>query len=170
MKNVNERFLQSQILQRDYQDFLEDVEVRLIDEKQSSGPNKSEFYQMRTVRYLYPDGLSIDIHHNLLLSLLCTFIAVISIFLRAIVLQTDSTTECCLQDYRIQEYRCALCFYENVRLTQCYDTCPIHSITAFFLHFLSNCLYQDTSLVQPIKSNVLGVVFKARATTYIGII
>ena len=44
MKNVNERFLQSQILQRDYQDFLEDVEVRLIDEKQSSGPNKSEFY------------------------------------------------------------------------------------------------------------------------------
>ena len=96
MKNVNERFLQSQILQRDYQDFLEDVEVRLIDEKQSSGPNKSEFYWMRTVRYLYLDGVSIDIHHNLLLSLLCTFIAVISIFLRAIVLQTDSPTECCL--------------------------------------------------------------------------
>ena len=44
MKNVNERFLQSQILQRDYQDFLEDVVVRLIEEKQSSGPNKSEFY------------------------------------------------------------------------------------------------------------------------------
>lgn len=44
MKNVNERFLQSQILQRDYKDFLEDAEVRLTDEKQSSGPNKSEFY------------------------------------------------------------------------------------------------------------------------------
>ena len=60
MENVNQKFLQSHFLQRDHQDFLKDVEVRLIDKTQASGPTKREFYWMRTLRTLYPDGLNIE--------------------------------------------------------------------------------------------------------------
>ena len=40
--------------------FHKDVEVRLIDKTQASDPTKSEFYWMRTLRILYPDGLNIE--------------------------------------------------------------------------------------------------------------
>ena len=36
------------------------MEVRLIDETQGSDPNKREFYWMRTLKTLYPDGLNIE--------------------------------------------------------------------------------------------------------------
>ena len=48
------------ILQCDHQSFLKDVEVRLIDKTQASDPTKREFYWMRTLRTLYPDGLNIE--------------------------------------------------------------------------------------------------------------
>ena len=36
------------------------TKVRLIDKTQSSDPTKREFYWMRTLRNLYPDGLNIE--------------------------------------------------------------------------------------------------------------
>ena len=60
MENVKQKFLQSHFLQRDHQGFLKDVEVRLIDKTQASDPTKREFYWMRTLRTLYPDGLNIE--------------------------------------------------------------------------------------------------------------
>ena len=60
MENVKQKFLQSHFLQRDHQGFLKDVEVRLIDKTQASDPTKREFYWMRTLRNLYPDGLNIE--------------------------------------------------------------------------------------------------------------
>ena len=51
MENVKQKFLQSHFLQRD-----QDVEVRLIDKTQASDPTKREFYWMRTLTTLYPDG------------------------------------------------------------------------------------------------------------------
>ena len=60
MKNVKQKFLQSHFLQRDQQGFLKDVEVRLFDKTQASDPTKREFYWMRTLRTLYPDGLNIE--------------------------------------------------------------------------------------------------------------
>ena len=60
MKNVKQKFLQSHFLLRDHQGFLKDVEVRLIDKTQVSDPTKWEFYWMRTLRNLYPDGLNIE--------------------------------------------------------------------------------------------------------------
>ena len=60
MEDVKQKFLQSHFLQRDHQSFLKDVEVRLIDKTQASDPTKREFYWMRTLRTLYPDGLNIE--------------------------------------------------------------------------------------------------------------
>ena len=40
--------------------FLKDVVVWLIDKTQASDPTKSDFYWMRTLRTLYPDGLYIE--------------------------------------------------------------------------------------------------------------
>ena len=60
MENVKQEFLQSHILQDDHKGFLEDVEVRLIDKTQGSVPTKQEYYWMRTLKTLYPDGLNIE--------------------------------------------------------------------------------------------------------------
>ena len=40
MENVKQKFLQNHFLQRDFQGFLKDVEVRLIDKTQASDPTK----------------------------------------------------------------------------------------------------------------------------------
>ena len=58
MENVKQKFLQNHFLQRDHQGFIKDVEVRLIDKTQASDPTKREFYWMRTLRTLYPDGVN----------------------------------------------------------------------------------------------------------------
>ena len=60
MENVKQKFLQSQFLQDDRKGFLEDVEVRLIDKTQGSDHTKREYYWMRTLKTLYPDGLNIE--------------------------------------------------------------------------------------------------------------
>ena len=60
MENVKQKFLQSHFLQDDHKGFLEDVEVRLIDKTQGSDPTKREYYWMRTLKTLYPDGLNIE--------------------------------------------------------------------------------------------------------------
>ena len=60
IENVKQKFLQSCFLQRDHQGFPKDVEVRLIDQMQASDPTKREFYWMRILRTLYPDGLNIE--------------------------------------------------------------------------------------------------------------
>ena len=60
MEDGKQKFLQSYVLQLDHQGFLKDVEVRLLDKTQSSDPTKKEFYWMRTLRTLYPDGLNIE--------------------------------------------------------------------------------------------------------------
>ena len=48
MENVKQKFLQSHFLQDDYKNFLEDVEIRLIDKIQGSDPTKREYNWMRT--------------------------------------------------------------------------------------------------------------------------
>ena len=60
MENVTQKFFQCRFLQLDHQGFLKDVEVWLIDKTQASDPTKREFYWMRTLRTLYPDGLNIE--------------------------------------------------------------------------------------------------------------
>ena len=60
MENVKQKFLQSHFSQRDHQGFLKDVEVRLTDKIQAFNPTKREFYWMRIVRTLYPDGLNTE--------------------------------------------------------------------------------------------------------------
>ena len=59
MENVKQKFLHSHFLQRDHQGFRKDVEVPLIDKAQASDPTKREFYGIRTLRTLYPDGRNI---------------------------------------------------------------------------------------------------------------
>ena len=60
MEDVKQKFLQSYFLQLHHQGFLKGVEVGLIDKTQTSDPTKREFYWMRTLRTLYPDGVNID--------------------------------------------------------------------------------------------------------------
>ena len=59
MENVKEKFLHRHFLQRDHQGFRKDVEVQLIDKAQAFDPTKREFYWIRTLRTLYPDGRNI---------------------------------------------------------------------------------------------------------------
>ena len=60
MENVKQKFLQSHVLQDDHKGFLEDVEVRLIDKTNGSDPTKREYYWLRTLKTLYPDGLNTE--------------------------------------------------------------------------------------------------------------
>ena len=61
MKNVKQRFLQSNFLQPDHKGFLKDAEVRLIDKTQGFDLTKREFYWMRILKILHPDdGLNIE--------------------------------------------------------------------------------------------------------------
>ena len=60
MENIKQKFYQSHFLQRDHQGFLKYVEVRLFDKTQASDPTKREFYWMRTLTTLYPDGRNIE--------------------------------------------------------------------------------------------------------------
>ena len=50
MKNVKQKFLQSNFLQPDHKGFLKDAEVRLIDKTQGFDLTKREFYWMRTLK------------------------------------------------------------------------------------------------------------------------
>ena len=63
MEDVKQKFLQNHFLQLDHQCFLKDVQTRLIDKTQVSDPTKIEFYWMRTLRTLCPDGLNIESDH-----------------------------------------------------------------------------------------------------------
>ena len=47
-------------MQDDHHEFLEDVEVTLIDKTQASGPTKRKYYWMRTFETLYPDGWNLE--------------------------------------------------------------------------------------------------------------
>ena len=60
MEDVKEKFSKSHFLQPDHIAFLKDVKVRLIGKTQCSDPTKREFYWIRTLKILYPDGLSIE--------------------------------------------------------------------------------------------------------------
>ena len=60
MENVKQKFLQSHFLQPDHKGFLKDVEVKLIDKIQDSDPTKREFYWVKTLTTLCPDGVNIE--------------------------------------------------------------------------------------------------------------
>ena len=62
MENVKQKVFEKSFLQRHlhHQDFLKDVEVRLIDKTQASDPTKREFYWMRKLRTLHLDVLNIE--------------------------------------------------------------------------------------------------------------
>ena len=51
MENIKQKFCH--FLQGDYQGFLKDLEVWLIEKTQTSDPTKREFCWMRTLRTLY---------------------------------------------------------------------------------------------------------------------
>ena len=65
MENVKQTFLQSHFLQDDHKGFLENVDVRLIDNTQGSDTTKREYYWMRTLKTLYTDGLNIGSDYQL---------------------------------------------------------------------------------------------------------
>ena len=44
----------------DHHGFQEDAEVTLFDKTQASDPTKREFYWMRTLKTLYPNGLNYE--------------------------------------------------------------------------------------------------------------
>lgn len=56
-ENVKQKFLQNHFLQDDHKGSLEDAEVRLIEKKQGSEAATREYYWMRILRSLFPDGL-----------------------------------------------------------------------------------------------------------------
>ena len=58
--NIFSKNLKSRLLEPDQKGFLKDVEARLIDKIQRSDPSKREFYWMRTLKTLHPDGLNIE--------------------------------------------------------------------------------------------------------------
>ena len=60
MENFKQKFLQYHFLQDDRKGFLEDVEVWLIDKTQGSNPTKRQYYWMRTLKTLYPDGFNTE--------------------------------------------------------------------------------------------------------------
>ena len=65
MENVKQKFLKSLLLQDDRKGFLEDADVRLIDNRQESDTTKREYCWMRTLKTLYPDGLNIGSDYQL---------------------------------------------------------------------------------------------------------
>ena len=60
IESCKQQFLQNHFLQVDHHEFLENVEVTLNDNTQASDPTKREYYWMRTLRTLYPDGLKLE--------------------------------------------------------------------------------------------------------------
>ena len=60
IESCKQQFLQNHFLQDDHHGFLEDVEVTLIDKTQASDLTKREYYWMRTLKTLYPDGLNLE--------------------------------------------------------------------------------------------------------------
>ena len=59
-ENIKQKFSESHFLQPDHKGFLKDVEVTLIDKTQGTDPTKREFYWMRTLKTLNPDGLNTE--------------------------------------------------------------------------------------------------------------
>ena len=66
IESCKEQFLQSYFLQDDHHAFLKDVEVTLIDESQASDHTKREYYWMKTLKTLYPDGLNLESDYQFL--------------------------------------------------------------------------------------------------------
>ena len=60
IESCKQQFLQNDFSQCDHHGFLEDVEVTLIDKTQASDTTKREYFWMRTLETLYPDGLNIE--------------------------------------------------------------------------------------------------------------
>ena len=59
-ESCKQQFLQNHFLQDNHHGFLEDFKVTLIDKTQASEPTKREYYWMRTLKTLYPDGLNLE--------------------------------------------------------------------------------------------------------------
>ena len=60
IESFKQQFLLNHFLQDGHNGFLEDVEVTLIEQTQASDPTKREYYWMRTLKSLYPDGLNLE--------------------------------------------------------------------------------------------------------------
>ena len=59
-EKVKQKFLLSHFLQDNHNDFLEDVEARLIGMTQASDPIKREQYWMRTLKISHSGDLNIE--------------------------------------------------------------------------------------------------------------
>ena len=57
IESCKQQFLQNQ---DDHHGFLEDLKVTLIDKTQASDPTMREYYWMRTLKTLFPGGLSLE--------------------------------------------------------------------------------------------------------------
>ena len=60
IESCKQQFLQNYFLRDNHHGFLEDFKVTLIDKTQASEPTKREYYWMRTLKTLYPDGLNLE--------------------------------------------------------------------------------------------------------------
>ena len=59
IESCKQQFLQNHFGQDNHHGFLKDAKVTLIDKTQASDSNKREYYWMRTLKTLYPDGLNL---------------------------------------------------------------------------------------------------------------
>ena len=59
-EEVKQKFLHEHFLRDDLQGFLQDVSITLINKTQPSDPNKREYYWMRTLQTLSPNGLNTE--------------------------------------------------------------------------------------------------------------
>ena len=60
IESCKEQFHQNHFLQDDHHGFLEDVKVTLIYKTQAADPTKREYYFIRTLKTLYPDGWNLE--------------------------------------------------------------------------------------------------------------
>ena len=59
-KDIKQKFLHEHFSRDDHHGFEQDVSICLIDKTQPSDPHKREYYWMRTLKTLNPDGLNVE--------------------------------------------------------------------------------------------------------------
>ena len=59
-ESCKQQFFQNHFLQDEHHGFLKDVEVVLINKTQACDPFKKEYYWLKTLKTLSPDGLNLE--------------------------------------------------------------------------------------------------------------
>lgn len=64
MKNVKQEVLQSRFVQSEHLDFLQNIQIKLIDKTPASDHTKWKFFSIKTFKTLYTDGLNIGCNYK----------------------------------------------------------------------------------------------------------